>query len=122
MMLGLRTTIYKVANIEEAKQWYSLAFKTKPYFDEPFYVGFNIGGFELGLQPNEKIASLKSASVIAYWGVEDINDTFNYLLEIGGKSHNQPTNVGGPIMVASILDPWNNVIGIIYNPEFKLPS
>ena len=50
---GLRTAIYKVGNIIEAKEWYSIVFKTKPYFDEPFYVGFNIAGYELGLQPEE---------------------------------------------------------------------
>src|SRR4249920_1787574 len=53
-ILGLRTTIYKVNNISKAKEWYALAFETKPYFDEPFYVGFNIGGYELGLQPEEQ--------------------------------------------------------------------
>ena len=45
-MLGLRTTIYKVADIIKAKEWYTRAFGVAPYFDEPFYVGFNIGGFE----------------------------------------------------------------------------
>jgi len=43
-MLGLRTTIYKVADITAAKKWYAAAFQTAPYFDEPFYVGFNIAG------------------------------------------------------------------------------
>ena len=48
-ILGLRTAIYKVANIDAAKAWYSKAFQTEPYFDQPFYVGFNIAGYELGL-------------------------------------------------------------------------
>ena len=52
--LGLRTTIYKVGDISIAKKWYSKAFRIQPYFDEAFYVGFNIGGFELGLQPEKK--------------------------------------------------------------------
>ena len=46
-LLGLRTTIYKVGDINKAKEWYSKAFGVQPYFDQPFYVGFNIGGFEL---------------------------------------------------------------------------
>lgn len=41
-MLGLRTTIYKVADIKAATKWYTEAFQTPPYFEEPFYVGFNI--------------------------------------------------------------------------------
>ena len=38
-ILGLRTTIYKVGDIENAKKWYANVFKTEPYFDQPFYVG-----------------------------------------------------------------------------------
>jgi len=52
-ILGLRNTIYKVGDIENAKKWYANVFKTEPYFDQPFYVGFSIGGYELGLQPEE---------------------------------------------------------------------
>lgn len=40
-ILGLRTAIYKVGNLNTAKEWYSRLFETEPYFDEPFYVGFN---------------------------------------------------------------------------------
>ena len=35
-ILGLRTTIYKVNDIEKARDWYAKAFETKPYFDEPY--------------------------------------------------------------------------------------
>lgn len=38
--LGLRTTIYKVGNITEARECYSQEFGIEPYFDESFYVGF----------------------------------------------------------------------------------
>lgn len=118
-MLGLRTTIYKVPNLEEAKEWYSKVFRTKPYFDEVFYVGFNIQGYELGLLP-EEINTIKGENVLSYWGVEDIFKTYNYLIELGATQHEEPKNVGEEIMVATIKDPWNNIIGIIYNPHFKL--
>ena len=52
MALGLRTVVYHVPDLARAKAWYEAAFEVKPYFDEPFYVGFNIGGFELGLDPD----------------------------------------------------------------------
>ena len=52
-ILGLRTTIYKVSDIGKARDQYAKAFETKAYFDEPYYVGFNIRGYELGLQPEE---------------------------------------------------------------------
>ena len=71
-LLGLRTTVYKVSNLEEAKKWYSEAFKTEPYFDQDFYVGFSIGGYELGLLPEESPEVEKTDGVVAYWGVEKI--------------------------------------------------
>lgn len=121
-MLGLRTTIYKVPDIEEAKAWYSLAFETPPYFDEPFYVGFNIGGYELGLQPREKPVAENTENVVAYWGVNEIEKEYKRLLDIGATENEKPFGVGGELKVASIKDPWGNTIGLIYNPEFKLPT
>lgn len=117
-ILGLRTVGYKVADINKAKEWYSKAFDTAPYFDQPFYVGFNIGGYELGLQPDD---SVKGDNIVTYWGVEDINSEYERFLSLGAAEHEAPQNVGGEIVVASVKDPWNNIIGLIYNPEFKLP-
>ncbi len=119
-MLGLRTVVYKVDNLEKAKQWYTLAFQTEPYFDEPFYVGFNIGGYELGLLPEEIPQEKKSENVITYWGVNEIAKEFNRLIGLDATVDEEPTNVGGELVVASVKDPWGNVIGIIYNPEFKI--
>lgn len=120
-MLGLRTTIYKVNDLEKAKAWYTKAFGVEPYFDEPFYIGFNIKGYELGLLPEENSTS-KGDNVMSYWGVDDIQKSFEHLINLGATSHEKPTNVGGELMVASVFDPWQNVIGIIYNPYFKLPE
>ena len=116
---GLRTVGYKVADLQKAKEWYSEAFVTQPYFDEPFYVGFNIGSYELGLQPDEAI---KGDNVVTYWGVDDIEGEYTRFLSLGAMPHEAPQNVGGEIMVASVKDPWDNIIGLIYNPEFKLPA
>ena len=51
--LGLRTTIYRVSDVKKAKEWYANLLRFPPYFNEPFYVGFNVEGFELGLLPEE---------------------------------------------------------------------
>jgi predicted enzyme related to lactoylglutathione lyase len=118
-ILGLRTTIYRVADIDKAKAWYSKAFSTEPYFDEPFYVGFSIGGFELGLQPVEDGAAIGQGGVETYWGVDDIGAVYLHLLSLGATGHEAPHNVGGDIMVAMVKDPWGNIVGIIHNPAFK---
>ncbi|MBA3673893.1 MAG: VOC family protein [Chitinophagaceae bacterium] len=119
--LGLRTAIYKVPDIEKAKRWYTEAFATSPYFDMPFYVGFNIAGYELGLQPDEKGGTDKSENVEMYWGVNDVENSYNRLLSLGASPHQPPQNVGDEIIVVTVKDPWKNIIGIIYNPTFKLP-
>lgn len=115
-ILGLRTAIYKVTDLGKAKEWYSKAFRVEPYFDEPYYVGFNIGGYELGLQPEEVVVG---ENVATFWGVEDIQAEHAYFLECGATEASVPMNVGGEIMVATCKDPWGNLIGLIYNPEFK---
>jgi lactoylglutathione lyase len=120
-LLGLRTTIYKVSDIEKAKKWYSDFLGFGPYFDEPFYVGFNVAGYELGLQPEGEAQSTEKVdSVITYWGVENVSEFFLALISLGANPHEEPTDVGGGIIIASLKDPWNNIIGLIYNPHFNL--
>ena len=119
-MLGLRTVVYMVEDLEKAKAWYSKAFNEEPYWDTPYYVGFNIGGYELGLHPKEKAKETDNGTVQSHWGVEDIKKTYKSLIDLGGTKHEEPNNVGGDIEVASVYDPWKNIIGIIYNRAFKL--
>lgn len=118
--LGLRTLGYKVPDLQKAKEWYTKVFNIEPYFDEPFYVGFNIAGFELGLQPVENEQPIPGTSSTTYWGVEDVDKEYTRLLELGATPYEKPTDVGGDIVVATVKDPWGNLFGIIYNPHFKL--
>ncbi|RFS18044.1 VOC family protein [Emticicia sp. C21] len=118
-LLGLRTTIYRVSDIDQAKAWYSEVFGIEPYFDEPFYVGFNVGGYELGLQPDAKSDS-KTDGVITYWGVENVEEIYKKVIDNGATSFEEPTEVGGGIIVSAVKDLWGNVIGFIYNPHFSL--
>lgn len=120
--LGLRTVSYHVGDLQKAKEWYTNAFGIEPYFDEHFYVGFNIGGYELGLLPEETPTMDKATSVAIYWGVENIQASYKKLISNGAIANEEPTNVGGDLMVATVKDPWGNIIGIIYNPYFKLPD
>lgn len=117
--LGLRTVVYKVDELKKATDWYSRVFDTSPYFEELFYVGFNIAGYELGLEPVEKNSIDIGTNEISYWGVTDVQKSYQRMLDLGATSHEEPQNVGGDIVTASVTDPWGNVIGIIYNPEFK---
>ena len=118
MILGLRTVIYRVEDLEKAKAWYIAVLGKKPYFDEAFYVGFNVEGFELGLQPDEE-GVVCGTNTIAYWGVPDARKAYADLLVKGATEHEKLTDVGDGILVGTVLDPCGNIFGIIENPHFK---
>ena len=84
-------------------------------------LGIAAAGFVAGSLATLAPADAKTANVLSYWGVEDIGGAVARFIELGAAPDSDPVNVGGDIMVASVKDPWGNVIGLIYNPEFKLP-
>jgi catechol 2,3-dioxygenase-like lactoylglutathione lyase family enzyme len=116
MFLGLRTAVYYVSDMSEARDWYSSILGISPYFDEPFYVGFNVGGFELGLHPDE--GKTKGEGQVPYWGVENAEIAFSRLIELGATARDNVEDVGGGIKVATVKDPFGNVFGVIENPHF----
>ena len=120
MFLGLRTAIYHVHDIEQGKQWYGQVLGIEPYFDQPFYVGFNVGGYELGLQPDGAAPDERADGAVAYWGVADAEEAFKKLIDFGATVHEPVQDVGEGIRVATVKDPFGNIFGIIENPHFKL--
>ncbi len=121
MLLGLRTTGYIVTDLDRAKAWYTDVIGHAPYFDEPFYVGYNVGGYELGLMPAEAPNAPGAGGTIVYWGVESADAALEQLLGKGATVHEGVQDVGGGIRVATVLDPFGNVFGVIENPHFELP-
>ena len=119
--LGLRTAIYHAPDLAKGKAWYSKILGIEPYFDQPFYVGFNVGGYELGLDPDPS-ASAGLGGVVVYWGVIDANAALKRLLSLGATERRNVQEVGEGIRVATALDPFGNILGMIENPHFKLPS
>lgn len=119
MILGLRTAIYPASDLAAAKDWYSKVLDTPPYFDEPFYVGFQVGGFELGLIPD---GSPSIHGTQALWGVTDAHATMRKLLAFGALSVEPVTEVGGEILVAAVQDPFGNRFSIIQNPHFSVSA
>jgi predicted enzyme related to lactoylglutathione lyase len=117
---GLRTVVYRTSDLAKAKAWYSQVLGKQPYFDQPFYVGFNVEGYELGLVPDEKAATQRDSTGIAYWGVADAKATYDRLLKMGATAHEPIQDVGEGIIVGAVTDPFGNIFGVIYNPKFKL--
>ena len=115
MIQGLRTVIYPVTQLAEATDWYKGVLERAPYFDQPFYVGFAVGGFELGLIP-DGVPGATGAT--AYWGTADADAELARLVGLGAAVDAPVSDVGGGIRVATVRDPYGNLFGIIENPHF----
>jgi predicted enzyme related to lactoylglutathione lyase len=115
MIQGLRTAIYPVTDLARGKAWYSQVLGRQPYFDEPFYVGYSVGGFELGLIPD---GTPGDVGVHTFWGVPDIATEMARLVQLGAALHDPVKEVGSGIKVAMVKDPFGNLFGLIENPLF----
>lgn len=112
MLQKLRTVIYHVSDLAAAKAWYTAVTGVHPYFDEPFYVGFDINGYELGLDPS--MTHIKEGNhTESYWAVENAQAAVDKFVAHGASLVQGVTNVGGPIYVAIVADPFGNHIGFI---------
>jgi catechol 2,3-dioxygenase-like lactoylglutathione lyase family enzyme len=112
-IIGLRTAKYRATDLPRARDWYASVLGVKPYFDEPFYVGFNVGGFELGLDPDPASSGEGEGSVTVYWGVDHAETALARLLSLGARSHAPLQDVGDGIRIATVL-------GLIENPSFAI--
>jgi predicted enzyme related to lactoylglutathione lyase len=121
MILGLRTCIVHVRpeQLAAAKAWYTWFAGVAPYFDQPFYVGFNVGGFELGVHPEGEPGP---GGVVVYWGTADIATEVARVTGFGATVVSPVQDVGGGILVATVADPFGNHIGLIQNPHFDVKA
>lgn len=119
MFQGLRTVVYKVSDIVQAKEWYSRALGIEPYYDQPYYVGFSVGGYELGLDPDTANTQPGPGGGVAYWGVADIDAAVLHLRAVGATGPGTIADVGEGIRLAVLDDPFGNAFGVIQNPHFK---
>ncbi len=118
MFLGLRTVIYPAPDLAANKAWFTRVLGVEPYFDEPFYVGFNVAGYELALDPSGDPAT----GPVTYSGVADVDTALAQLLEAGASLRGDVQDVGDSIRVATVLEPGRTILGVIENPHFQLPE
>ena len=114
-ILGLRTALYPAPDLAAARQWYATVLGRPPYFDQPYYVGFNVGGFELGLVP-DLVPGTGGPQPL--WGVVDAAAAWTRLVELGATPLDPLQDVGEGIKVAAVTDPFGNRLGFIENPKF----
>ena len=116
MFKKLRTVVYHVDNLDKAKKWYIKATGIKPYFDEPYYVGFDINGAELGLDP-DNVGVTPGNQTLSFWSVDDAEKVAQKLISLGAKNIQPRTKVGENVFTAIVQDPFGNHIGLIEEQE-----
>ena len=113
---GLRTVIYPSPDLDAAKAWWTGLLGFGPYFDQPFYVGFEVAGYELGLLPDGDPAQ----GALTYWGVDDVQAALDAAVAAGATVHTAAQDVGEGIVTGSVTNPMGSIVGFIRNPHFSL--
>ncbi len=111
MFKGLKRIVYRVSDMEKAKQWYRQVLGAEPVFDSPVGVVFLVGGSFLALMPGAG-ASNEGDGVTAYWAVDDAISSQQRLCEMGATALSDMTTVAG-VRWTTVKDPFGNVIGVL---------
>ena len=113
---GLATIRYHAEDLAAAKAWYSELLGVEPYFDTPDDIEFRLGDHsqELGVSRTPSAP----AGVVAYWHVDDVGAVWEQLLSLGARAHEAPRDHGHGFVAGAAVDPFGNLIGVMYNPHF----
>ena len=114
MTSGMRTIIYPVKDLAQAKALYGKLLGVAPYADEAYYVGFRVGDQEIGLDPHGHSQGMTGP--VGYYEVDDINESLKALLDAGAEEQQAIRDVGGGKLIASVKDADGNIIGLIQSP------
>ena len=110
MFKGPKRVVYRVQDLEKAKQWYGQVLDAAPVFDSPIGVVFLVGASALFLAPDGS-PSNGEGNTIVYLAVDDAVSSYRRLCELGATPHTDMTTVFG-MRSAAVKDPFGNVIGI----------
>jgi predicted enzyme related to lactoylglutathione lyase len=111
MTSGLKTVIYPVKDLAQAKTLYGNLLGVEPEMDETYYVGFNVEGQHVGLDPHGHSKGMTGP--VGYFHVDDVNASLVLLLDAGAQAEQEINDVGGGKLVATVKDADGNIIGLI---------
>ncbi|WP_306355869.1 MULTISPECIES: VOC family protein [unclassified Nocardia] len=128
MLRGLTTVNHFAADVPAAVRWYTEVFGVQPYFEKDFggqlaYVEFRIGDYqhEFGILDSRYAPHPMSetpSGTMTYWAVDNVEDAFARLLALGATEHAKPTEHGPGFVTASVVDPFGNVLGVMFNQHY----
>ncbi len=104
---GIKTVVYPVTDVAQAKATFQKLLGVEPYADSPYYVGFKVGSMDIGLDPNGH-----KSGMTAYYDVNDIKQSLQLLLDAGAHIEQEIKDIGGGGLIASVRDADGNIIGL----------
>jgi predicted enzyme related to lactoylglutathione lyase len=115
-------------DVKAAVKWYSELLGIDPYFQRPDeknpeYVEFRLGDYqhELGIINRKHLpkgASTTPGGAVLFWHVDDIEQTLARVKEMGAKEYEPLIKREAGFVTASVIDPFGNVLGLMYNPHY----
>jgi predicted enzyme related to lactoylglutathione lyase len=128
MLRGLTTVSFFADDVTAARDWYSELLGIEPYFvrpagGTPVYVEFRIGDYqhELGIIDSRFAAPGlpgQAGGAVIYWHVDDVRASFERLVSMGATVCEQPVERGPGFVTASVVDPFGNILGVMYNQHY----
>lgn len=121
MLRGLTTVSFWAADLAAAKRWYAELLGAEPYFERPGYAEFRLGDYqhELGIIDSRYAPTPTGpAGAIVYWHVDDVRAAYERLLALGATEHMAPIERGPGFTTASVVDPFGNILGVMYNQHY----
>ncbi|WP_158889417.1 VOC family protein [Amycolatopsis anabasis] len=128
MLRGLTTITFFADDLTAAKDWYTELLGIPPYFERPVavptaYLEFRIGDYqhELGILDRRYAphgAGDGPGGAVVYWHVDDVQAALDRLLALGAKEHESVTHRGAGFVTASVVDPFGNILGLMYNQHY----
>src|SRR5258707_5853287 len=110
MNKGIKTIIYPVKDVAEAKTLFRNLLGVERYSDQPYYIGFKIGDQDIGLVPKGN-----NEGMTAFYHVDNIKNSLQILLDAGAEIIQDIKDVGKGRLIASAKDKDDNLIGLIEN-------
>jgi catechol 2,3-dioxygenase-like lactoylglutathione lyase family enzyme len=102
----IRSLVIPVSDLEATKAVYT-ALLGSPHTDQPYYVGYNINGFEVALNP-----AGAGGGPVAFADVDDLDATRATLLAAGATERDAPRQVAPDARVCVLADADGNPIGL----------
>ncbi|MGH9170980.1 MAG: VOC family protein [Acidimicrobiales bacterium] len=114
MPVQCNVVLYPVRDVEAAKAIFSAVLGAGPHSDAPYYVGYSVNGVEIGLVPNGHDQDMTGP--VPFFDVDDIAASLGSLQAAGAQVVQEPTDVGGGMLVAKVSDADGNGIGLRQQP------